>query len=196
MIILGVTGSIGSGKSYFCKKFSAKKGVKYISSDEMVHELYAHNNQVLEFVRHNFAASIIENKIDRKVLGNIVFNDKEKLKKLQSFIHPLLKKQRRNLIARHRANGTKIIVLEIPLLFENNLQSECDFTLTIFCSRVIEEQRASKRFGFTREKFLKILSSQMNVQKKIMLSDYSINSGSSYSTIRNKIYQDLISTPQ
>ncbi|HCR86125.1 MAG TPA: dephospho-CoA kinase [Alphaproteobacteria bacterium] len=193
MIVLGVTGSIGSGKSYFCKKFSAKKGVKFVSSDTMVHDLYAHNNQVLEFIKHNFTEALIENKIDRKMLGKIVFNDKKRRKILENFIYPLLKKKRKKQMDIYRRNGLKILVLEIPLLFENELQEECDYTLTVFCNKFIQEQRALKRAGFTRENFMRVLATQMNVQKKIRLSDFSVNSGRNISGRLNDIYFQLIS---
>lgn len=191
MIILGVTGSIGSGKSYFCKKLALKKGVQYISSDEMVHNLYAHNDFVFKFISQQFSEAIIENKIDRRILGKIVFADKHKRQLLENFVYPQLKKQRQKLIQQQQKQGTKILVLEIPLLFENNLQKECDYTLTIFCNKIIEEQRALKRQGMTKERLNAILKTQMSVSKKIKLSDFKINSGANISYKINWLYNYL-----
>lgn len=178
MLILGITGSIGSGKSYFCKKLSKIRGIKALSSDEMVHKLYS-NKHFAQKLINIFGENIaLNNNINRQKLGEIVFKNPEKKKQLEELVYPELAKRRKEIIKllnRQRFNG--VLALEIPLLFENGLENECDFVLTVFCNPLIQKQRVIKRAGMTEEKYNSILKSQMSVNEKIKRSDFIYNSG-------------------
>jgi dephospho-CoA kinase len=178
MIILGVTGSIGSGKSFFCQALSRFSGVRLISSDAEVHWLYENDRELLEHISQHFPKSIVKGKIDRKKLGDMVFSDVEKKKELEDKIYPLLRKRRHEFIKDSARRGTKLLVLEIPLLFENDLDMECDYTLTVFCNPALAKNRVLKR-GMNEEKYKRISSSQMDFHKKLKYSDYHFNSGRS-----------------
>jgi len=193
MIILGVTGSIGSGKSYFCKALARLPHVRLISSDAEVHWLYENDRKLLEHISQHFPQTIVKGKIDRKKLGDLVFSDIEKKKKLEDKIYPLLRKRRHEIIRHSARHGVKLIVLEIPLLFENDLDIECDYTITVFCNPLLERQRVLKR-GISEEKYKRILATQMDFRKKIKYSDYHFNSGRSRefsSRAARKLYLEL-----
>jgi dephospho-CoA kinase len=179
MIIIGVTGSIGSGKSHFCKVFAKNKGVKFLSSDEQVHKIYAKDKNLFKQIAKIFPTAIVEDKIDRKILGDIVFQDVKKKKQLESIVYPILAHHRKKFISHAKRAGVKIVLLEIPLLFENGLNAECDYTVTLYCSPLIQKARVMKREGMTEEKFANILKTQMSVVQKIRLSDFAINTGNS-----------------
>jgi dephospho-CoA kinase len=192
MLIIGVTGSLGSGKSYFCEAFSKIRRVKYISSDKMVHYIYNHNIEVINFVKNNFPEAIVENKINRKILGNIIFNNDEKKHNLENYIYPILKKQRQKIIREYATKKIMILLVEIPLLFENNLEKECDYTITVHCNKILQKQRALKRAGMTEEKFNLIISSQMSLGEKLKKSSFSVNTGSNIQKQIGYIYNYLI----
>ncbi len=205
MLILGVTGSIGSGKSHFCKKLARLRGIKILSSDKMVHNLYAdkifarklidifgneiktpsfdgatpRNNDLSQVSCRLHDGICKSDYIDRQKLGKIVFKDPKKKKQLEEIVYPELAKQRADLIKLlNRQHFKGILVLEIPLLFENILEQECDLVLTVFCNPIIQKQRVFKRQGMTEEKYNNILKVQMPVHEKIKRSDLTYNSGS------------------
>lgn len=160
MIILGITGSIGSGKSYISSVFKRFSGVVCYSSDKMVHRLFAEDKKLQKQISEHFPEAVNnDNIIDRKKLGDIVFFNEEKKRLLESFIYPKLKSQRKKAIHEAIRKKTKILIFDIPLLFENNLDTECDFVLTVFCNDIIQRQRVLKRKGMSKEKFNNILKS-------------------------------------
>ncbi len=177
--VISVTGGIASGKSYFCKKLSKMRGVRCFSSDEMVHKLYENKALQLKLVQIFGKEILSDNKINRKILGEIVFRDKNQKKKLEEIIYPELAKQRKNIIKQlNRQNFNGVLVFEIPLLFENNLQNEFDATITIYCNKIIQKQRVLRRINMTEEKLNNILKSQMKLSEKLKRTDVKYNSGS------------------
>jgi dephospho-CoA kinase len=195
MIILGVTGSIGTGKSFFCRSLAREKGVRVLSSDAEVHRLYAFDKELVKHIEIYFPTAVKGGKIDRQILGAIVFNDREKKHLLESIVYPLLKKRRNRFLNECRKRKVKLAVLEIPLLFENNLDVECHYTLTLYCSKLIQRSRVVGR-GMSEEKFNLILETQMPSHEKIRLSDYHMNTGRSKNftaRLAKKMYLELIS---
>lgn len=195
MIIIGVTGSIGSGKSHFCKVFAKNRGVKFLSSDDQVHKIYAQDKNLFKKIAEKFPEAITENKIDRKKLGDIVFKDSAKKKQLENIVYPILAANRKKFISNAKKSGAKMVLLEIPLLFENGLNAECDYIVTLFCSPLIQKARVLRRKGMTAEKFENILKTQMSVADKIKLSDFAINTGNSKqftATAAKQLYIELI----
>lgn len=191
MFLIGVTGSIGSGKSYFCKKLASKRGVKYISSDAMVHELYRTDNRVKNFISENFPEAISGNEIDRKKLGEILFQNKGYKKKLENFLYPILQHKRHKILDNFKRLGVKIAVVEIPLLFENNLEDQFDLVITVFCNKIIQKQRVLNRRRITEAKLHEVLKSQMPLHEKSKRTDVLVNSGRFLSTHINDIYSSL-----
>ena len=196
MKILGITGSIASGKSYALKCFDSFPKVLTYSSDAEVHKLFANDKQLFLEVKEFFPAAIIDRKINRKILGDIVFKDHSQKEILESLIYPKLFLQRQRLIREATIRKDLLIVFEIPLLFENHIDLECDYVLTVHCSPIIQKLRALRRKNINKEKLSNIISSQLPFNEKIKLSDFSINSGEGKSeTFRDCefIYRLLIS---
>lgn len=178
MLILGVTGSIGSGKSFVCKCLARMRGVKIISSDTEVHRILKTNKQLIKNIAKFAPDAVKEGKVCRITLGNIVFNNTELRNRLEQLIYPTLAAEREALIRLHMRNRTvKILVLDIPLLFEKDLEGECDYILTVYCRLAIQKQRVLRRNKMTEAKFNAINALQIPPHEKVLMSDYAINSG-------------------
>ena len=195
MIILGITGSIGAGKSHFCNTLARQRGVELLSSDAEVHHLYAHDEELFEHVSKHFPESIVSKKIDRKILGAIVFSDPEKRILLEGLVYPLLSKRRHEFIKHAVKNKVKLLVLEIPLLFENYLDGLCDYTVTLYCAPSLEKKRVMRRTGMTEAKYDNIIATQLPNSEKFKLSDYYFNTGRGKEFIARaakKLYLELV----
>jgi dephospho-CoA kinase len=197
MLILGVTGSIGSGKSFVCKCFARMRGVKIISSDAEVHRILKTNKWLIKSISE-FAPTAVKNgQVDRVELGNIVFNAPHLRERLEQLIYPTLAAEREAFIRQFMRNRTvKILVLDIPLLFEKDLEGACDLILTVYCRQTIQKQRVLRRNKMTEAKFNAINALQIPPHEKVLMSDFSINSGLEKATTFREvkaIYQQLTS---
>ena len=165
MIKIGLTGSIASGKSYVLNLFSDLYNVPIFSSDECVKELYKSNDQLKDFVKkHILEKNEVFNKTN---ISENVFNNEEKLLKLEKFIHPLVKLARDSFIEREKQNDSKIVIIEVPLLFEKNLENDFDFIILIKTSSDLQEKRVLERPNMTAELFSKIKKKQLpNIRKE------------------------------
>ncbi len=178
MIILGVTGSIGSGKSQFCRTLAMQKGVRVLSSDEEVHDLYESDKELVRQISKHFSKAVVAGKIDRKILGELVFKDADKKKQLENIVYPLLAKRREQFLKKAIKDKIKLVVFEIPLLFENGLDQFCDYTVTLYCSPIIQRARVlARNKDMSVEKYESIVRTQMPVAEKIKYSDYHFNTG-------------------
>jgi dephospho-CoA kinase len=173
MITIGITGSIGSGKSFVAARFKELK-IPVMDSDAEVHKLYLNKNFIKIIAKH-FPEAVIGGQVDRKILGKIVFNSTAKKRELEGIIHPKLATIRKAFIKRHRGLKKKIVALDIPLLFENNLQNICDIVVNVYCTPKIQSERVLARAGMTAEKFALIKKSQINYRTKMKLADFNIN---------------------
>lgn len=176
MIVVGLTGSIATGKSFVARCF-VKLGAAVFDADQNVHELLTFNGEAVGPVREEFPESYHEGEIDRVKLGHIVFNDDIKRKKLEKIIHPLVDKRRKDFIKKARSLKVKIAVLEIPLLFETERQSLCDYVVVTTVDAYTQEKRALERNGMTREKFEAVNSLQMESRLKVRKADFVIDTG-------------------
>ena len=165
MIKIGLTGSIASGKSYVLNLFSDLYNVPIFSSDECVKELYKSNDQLKDFVKkHILEKNEVFNKTN---ISENVFNNEEKLLKLEKFIHPLVKLARDSFIEREKQNDSKIVIIEVPLLFEKNLENDFDFIILVKTSSDLQEKRVLERPNMTAELFSKIKKKQLpNIRKE------------------------------
>jgi len=165
MMKIGLTGSIASGKSYVLNLFSDLYNVPIFSSDECVKELYKSNDQLKDFVKkHILEKNEVFNKTN---ISENVFNNKEKLLKLETFIHPLVKLARDSFIEQEKKNNSKIVIVEVPLLFEKNLENDFDFIILVKTSSDLQEKRVLERPNMTAELFSKIKKKQLpNIRKE------------------------------
>jgi len=165
MIKIGLTGSIASGKSYVLNLFSDLYNVPIFSSDECVKELYKSNDQLKDFIKKHI---LEKNEVFSKTnISENVFNNEEKLLKLEKFIHPLVKSARDSFIDQEKKNNSKIVIVEVPLLFEKNLENDFDFIILIKTSSDLQEKRVLERPNMTAELFSKIKKKQLpNIRKE------------------------------
>ena len=173
MIKVGITGGIGSGKTYVCTVFE-KMGVPVFYADEEAKKI-SESDAVISKIVETFVASILgaDNKLDRKKLSERVFSNPGELKKLNAIIHPLVKKRFENWL---EDNGDKKYILkEAAILFETGLDKELDYIITVIADKETRIERVKKRSNLTGEAIEKIMASQWSDEEKIKQSSFVIN---------------------
>ena len=176
---IAITGQIGTGKSVLLNQFKFL-GYKTYSSDQMVKDLYARDKYVINEIRKLNPSLILNKKIRFDELSNKAFKEPSFLLKLEKIIHPRLQHIRSKIIKSSQINRSinrNIIVFEVPLLFEKNLQNNFDLVILLKCQNYLQIKRVLKRENMNREKFENINKKFIPERKKIILSDYVINSG-------------------
>ena len=177
MIILGLTGSIGMGKST-AAEMVRRMNVPVYDSDAAVHAILGRGGVAIPEIRSAFPEVVVEGVVDRRRLGDRVFGDEDALARLEGIIHPLVRGVQDDFLrvcARRRAS---LALLDIPLLFELGLDDRCDATIVVSAPRFIQAQRVLSRPGMTREKFDGILANQMPDSEKRRRADFVVPSGS------------------
>ena len=187
-MILGITGSIGSGKTTAAKLFERYK-FRRIDADEIGHELLKSNKKIKNIIVKEFGNGILDKnkKIDRKKLGNIVFNDGKKLKKLNSIMHPIIINEIRNLIQKIK-NKCKVktgIVIDAPLLLETKTKNLVDKIVVIKSNKENIIKRLNKKFS--KEKIEKILKSQMPLDEKLKYADFVVDNNSDLRNLEKQV---------
>ena len=188
MIVLGLTGSIGMGKSTAAKMLRMT-GVPVHDSDKAVHQALLPGGSAYRAVADMFPSVSGRNGIDRKKLGAIVFADKAALKKLESILHPAAQESQQKFIRAMQAKGKKIVALEIPLLFETGAEERVDYTVTVTSPPAIQRRRVMKRKNMNEEKFKSILASQMPDAEKQARSDFVVDTGLGYARTYRQLKQ-------
>jgi dephospho-CoA kinase len=172
MIKVGLTGSIASGKSYVLNLFSDLYNIPIFSSDDCVKELYKSNEELKDFVKKQILKKDEEfNKVN---ISANVFNNGDKLSKLENFIHPLVKLERDNFIEQEERNNSKMVIVEVPLLFEKKLEDEFDYVILVKTSKELQEKRVLQRPNMTSELFSKIKKKQLSDKQKEAKSHFII----------------------
>ncbi|MBZ9684228.1 MULTISPECIES: dephospho-CoA kinase [unclassified Mesorhizobium] len=174
MIVLGLTGSIGMGKSTTARMF-AEAGVPVHDSDETVHRLYA--GKAAPLVEAAFPGTTVHGSVDRAKLGARVLGDAAALKKLEAIIHPLVRADADAFLTRHREAGESIVVLDIPLLFETGGRGRVDKVVVVTAPAEVQRQRVLARPGMSEEKLASILAKQVPDAEKRRLADFVIDTG-------------------
>lgn len=186
MIVIGLTGSIGMGKSTVARQ-CALLGAKTLNSDEVVHRLMAPRGQAFASIAKCFPQAVVDGKIDRKILGGIVFKDAAKLTMLESILHPLVRREEEHFANAMRSKGAKIVVFDIPLLFETGGDSRMDATLVATAPAFIQRQRVMARPHMTAEKFASILTKQMPDREKRKRADFIVQTGLGFAASMRQI---------
>ena len=182
MIKIGLTGSIASGKSYVLNLFSNLYNIPIFSSDECVKELYKSNDQLKDFVKKHILEK--DEELNKTNISENVFNNKEKLLKLEKFIHPLVKLARDRFIEQEKENNSKIVIVEVPLLFEKNLENDFDFIILVKTSSDLQQKRVLERPNMTAELFSKIKKKQLPNKQKEERSHFIIDNINRNDTIK------------
>lgn len=186
MLKVGLTGSIGTGKSTVLKIFK-DLGAYVIDADEIVHSLYKRKD-IQEKVKSEFGDVFNEdNSLNRKKVAEIIFNNPEKKKILESIIHPEVRKEINNKI-RDIENKDKnaIVIVEIPLLIETGQYKEYDTVVVVYSPKNLQLDRLLKK-GLSKEEALKRINSQMDIEEKLKYADFVINNSSSIEDLKKEV---------
>lgn len=191
MIILGLTGSIGMGKSTTARLF-AEEGVPVNDADLVVHQLYA--GEAVEPVGRAFPGTIVNGAVNRQELSRQLAQNPAKFRELEAIVHPLVRERERRFVEENRDRGAPVIVLDIPLLYETGGEDRVDRTVVVSCGPGEQRARVMARPGMTEEKFALILSRQLPDAEKRARADYVIDTGRGIDAAREqvrKILEDL-----
>lgn len=175
MIVLGLTGSIGMGKTATAGMFR-KLGVPVFDADSAVHDLYAPGGDAVGPVGEAFPGVTMDGAVDRDALAKAVLDDPAAVRKLESIVHPLVRKMQVKFIDDARDKGHDIVVLDIPLLFESGGADRVDRIVVVSAPAEVQRERVLARPGMTEEKFLAILSHQMPDAEKRERADFIVDS--------------------
>jgi dephospho-CoA kinase len=176
MIILGLTGSIGMGKST-AAALLRRLGIPVHDADAAVHRLQARGGAAVPAIAAAFPGTVKEGKVDRQALGRIVFADKAALKKLEAILHPLVRREEQKFLAQARAHRRPLVALDIPLLFETHGEQRCDHVMVVSAPRRVQLARVMRRPGMTRERLAGIEARQLPDLLKRARADTVIETG-------------------
>ncbi len=185
-MIIGLTGSIGTGKSTAAKILKSM-GLPVHNADHAVHAALAKGGSSVRSVARLFPSTLKGGSIDRQALGRAVFNNPEGLKRLEKILHPVVAKSEQAFVSAAYRRGKKAVVLEIPLLFEIGAERWCDVTICMTAPRPIQQKRVMQRTGMTLAKFKAILKQQMPNREKCRRADFVINSGKGLADTKRQI---------
>jgi dephospho-CoA kinase len=186
--VLCLTGSLGMGKST-AARFFAEEGVPVHDSDATVHALY--EGEATPLIEQAFPGSTFGGKVDRTRLAAMVLNDKAALARLEAIVHPMVTASREKFIAQARERGAKVVVLDIPLLFETQADRGCDAVVVVSAPAEIQRKRAFERPGMTDDKLATILAKQMPDAEKRRRADFVVDSSQSFDHARAQIREIL-----
>jgi len=177
VIVLGLTGSIGMGKSNAAAGLRRMK-VPLFDADETVHRLLARGGAAVRPVAAAFPGVCGESgAIERQLLAKRVFGNPEALRRLERIIHPMVAQAANRFLGGARARRLRLVALDIPLLFEGGRRWRCDYILVVSAPRWVQQQRVMRRPGMTVERFAAILRQQMPDNEKRRRADITVQTG-------------------
>ncbi len=176
MIRIGLTGSIGMGKSTVLSMF-ADLGAAVWDADAAVHRLYGEDGAAVAPLADLFPDAIVDGVVDRAALAKIVLGDTQALAKLEAVVHPLVAEDREAFMAAAAQAGAHAVVLDVPLLFENGTEKFFDATVVVSAPADVQRARVLTRPGMSEEKFEAILRLQTPDAEKRQRADYIIDTG-------------------
>ncbi|WP_119257950.1 dephospho-CoA kinase [Shinella zoogloeoides] len=184
MIVLGLTGSIGTGKSTTAAMFR-DLGVPVHDADATVHDLY--RAEAVAPVAALFPDALENGIIDRKALSAVLARSPERFGELEAVIHPLVRARETAFLDAERRNGAPLVLLDIPLLYETGGEKRVDKVVVVTCDPQVQRQRVLARPGMTEEKFQLILSRQMSDAEKRRRADFIIDTGRGLEAAREQV---------
>lgn len=175
MFLIGLTGSIGMGKSLTASLFQ-KEGVPVYDADAAVHSLYEKDGAAVAPIGALVPEAIIDGAVDRAILGQHVLKDGEKLKALEAIVHPLAGEAQMEFLLRNEKAGTKVVVLDIPLLLEGNGEKFVDSVVVVSAPYDLQRARVLARPGMSEERFVDILAKQVPDAEKRKRAEFIVDS--------------------
>jgi dephospho-CoA kinase len=189
MFILGLTGSIGMGKSATAKMFAAE-GVPVHDADAVVHALY--DGEAAPAIEAAFPGTTANGKVDREKLGKRVLSDAAAIARLEQIVHPLVAKARDKFLSEAARKGAKVAVLDIPLLYETKGDARCDAVVVVSAPADVQRQRAFERPGMTEQKLESILAKQMPDAEKRRRADFIVDTSQGFDHARDQVRDILV----
>jgi dephospho-CoA kinase len=196
MFILGLTGSIGMGKSTTAKMF-AEEGVPVHDADATVHRLY--EGEAVKPIEAAFPGTTAHGKVDREKLGKRVLGNQLAMKRLEHIVHPLVRQAEERFLTEAQKKGAKVALLDIPLLYETAGDKRCDAVVVVSAPAEIQCARAFERPGMTQEKFAAILAKQTPDTEKRRRADFVVDTSKGLEPARAQvrdILQAIVKMPQ
>lgn len=172
MMIVGLTGSIGMGKTT-AARYLAGRGIPVFESDAAVHALY--NGAAVPLIAREFPGVVEDGQIDREKLSAAIRQTEGGLRRIEVIVHPLVRQAQKQFLKQHGEAGAKLVVLDIPLLFETGAGALMDATVVVSAPAMVQRQRVLARPGMTEEKFQALLARQMPDAEKRSRADFVVN---------------------
>jgi len=192
MIVIGLTGSIGMGKSTAAKVLCDEMGIPVHDADTVAHKLMAADGNAVLKIASLFPTSLEKNDqgqkyINRKTLGGLVFNNANALKKLEDILHPMIRADRRQFLISMKELGHKMVILDLPLLFETGEDKRVNSVICVSAPADVQKKRVLARPNMTEEKFNLILNKQLPDKEKRNLSDIVIETDKGMDDMRQQL---------
>jgi len=184
MFVLGLTGSIGMGKSTTAK-FFAEEGVPVHDADAAVHRLY--ENEAVAAIEAAFPGTTANGKVDRTRLAAQVLGNEAARKRLEGIVHPLVRESEVNFLADARARNAPIVVLDIPLLYETGGHSRVDAVVVVTAPPEVQRERVMARPGMTEERFAQLLAAQVPDAEKRRRADFIVDTSRGFDAARAQV---------
>jgi dephospho-CoA kinase len=188
MRILGLTGSIGMGKSTTAKMF-AEAGVPVYDADATVHQLY--EGEAVAAIEAAFPGTIVNGKVDRTLLSPRVVHDAEAMKRLESIVHPMLRAHHQKFLDDAEKSGAPVAVVDVPLLYETGGESRVDAVVVVTTAPDVQRERILAREGMTPEKLDAILVKQLPDAEKRRRADFVVDTSHGLDPVRIRIHEIL-----
>jgi dephospho-CoA kinase len=184
MLVIGLTGGIGMGKSAAADRFT-QRGIPVLDADAEVHRLY--NGIAVDVIEAAFPGTTREGKVDRTLLSRAIAGSPERLKRLEEIVHPMVVAAEIGFLIEQEKAGARIAVLEIPLLFETGADARVDVTVAVSAPPELQRQRVMARDGMTVDKFEHLLARQLPDAERVAKADYVVDSGLSLQDMHDEI---------
>jgi len=184
MLIVGLTGSIGMGKSTAAARF-LERGIPVFDADREVHRLYA--GPLVAEIEQAFPGATTDGKVDRAKLSALLLGKPEKFADLERIVHPRIRAGERRFIQAEHAKGTPIAVLEVPLLFEAGGYGAVDVIVVVSANEATQRARVLSRPGMTESKFATIRSRQLSEEKKRARADFVVETAGTVESCNSQI---------
>jgi dephospho-CoA kinase len=184
MLVIGLTGGIGTGKTAAAEHFR-RRGVTVFDADAYVHKLYEH--VAVPAIEKAFPGVTRNGKVDRTLLAKQVAGAPDRLRELEGIVHPMVIKAEIEFLREQENKGAKLAVLEIPLLFETGAEARADVTIALTAPEATQRKRVLERPGMTLEKFEALRARQMTDDERRARADYVVDSGTSLEDMHEQL---------
>lgn len=184
MFVLGLTGSIGMGKSATAKMF-ADEGVPVHDADAVVHRLY--EGEAVPLIESAFPGTTTGGKVDREKLGKRVLGDADAIRRLEKIVHPLVAAARDKFLAEAEKSGAPVALLDIPLLYETKGEGRCDAVVVVSAPAGVQRERTLARPGMTEQKLETILAKQVPDAEKRRRANFVVDTSQGFDHARTQV---------